>query len=558
MAEIKRLYDLSFPLEELHPNERIKHESRSLRGTLKESLLDPITAGLPSEADQQIIKFHGIYQERDRDLDQERRRKKLEPAYEFMLRIRLPAGVCTPKQWLQLDRIAREFGRGTLKLTTRETFEIHGILKWNLKRAIQALAEVELDSRSACGDVNRNVIATSHPFRSPLHRELYELAATLSRHLLPKTRAYFEVWLDGEPVAKEEREPLYGTTYLPRKFKIALALPPDNDVDLFAHDLGFIAIVEGEEIVGYNVAVGGGMGKSYDREDTYPRLADVIGFVPKGKVLEVAEQVVAIQRDFGNRKDRQRARLKYTIDTHGLEWFVGELEGRLGFRLEKPKPFEFLYRGDRFGWEERGGLYHYTLRVEGGRIGGPLLDALCEIASLHLGLFCVTPNQNLVIAAVPEGERSRIEALLVKHRLEELNDVSPTRRAAIACTAFPTCNLAMAEAERYLPDFLSKMEALLDRLGLAREEFSLRISGCPNGCARPYLAEIALTGRAPGKYDLYLGGDSVGRRLAKPYLVNVGEAEILKALEPLLQRFARERRPGERFGDFLISRGIVS
>jgi len=375
---------------------------------------------------------------------------------------------------------------------------------------------------------------------------------------LPRTGAYFEIWLDRERLAGgRDEEPIYGPTYLPRKFKIALALPPDNDVDLFAQDLGFIAICQGSEIVGYNVAVGGGMGQSYDREDTYPRLADVIGFVPKDRALDVAEKVVTIQRDYGNRKDRQRARLKYTIDTHGLDWFVEELERRLGFPLGEPRPFEFRSRRDPFGWEVCGELCHYTLYIDAGRIGGELLDGLREIAEIHRGYFCVTPNQNLVIAAIPPEERPRIEAAIAKHRLDRLNQVLPARQVSIACVALPTCNLAMAEAERYFPAFMERLEARLRQTGLEREEITVRITGCPNGCARPYVAEIALTGRAPGKYNLYLGGDGVGRRLAKLYLENVGEAEILQALGQILQRYAEERLPGERFGDFLIRRKIV-
>ncbi|GAB6068364.1 assimilatory sulfite reductase (NADPH) hemoprotein subunit [Methylothermus subterraneus] len=552
---LKRDADLSQPLEKLHPNEKIKHQSRYLRGTLAEGLEDRITAGFPEEADRQLLKFHGIYQEENRDLRQERRQKRLEPAYEFMVRLRLPGGVATPKQWLALTELAQRYGNGSLRLTTRQTFQFHGVLKWHLKPLIQGVCAVRLDSLAACGDVNRNVIATADPFRSNVHFKVWQLARNLSEHLLPKTRAYFEIWLDGEKLAegpKGEEEPIYGTTYLPRKFKIALAVPPDNDVDVFAHDLGFIAIVEDGEIAGFNVTVGGGMGRTDGDPATYPRLGEVIGSCRPEQVIQVAEAVVSIQRDFGNRQNRSRARLKYTLDVHGRDWFVGELEKRLGFALAAARPFVFTRRTDPFGWfQGQDGKWHYGLYVECGRIQGERLRALARIAEEFTGYFCLTCNQNLILAGIEERDRPRLEPLL--EELGSCRQESPSRRASLACVALPTCNLAMAEAERYFPRFMERFEQLLNSYGLQEEAITVRISGCPNGCARPYLAEIGLSGRAPGKYNLYLGGG--GDRLATLYLENIDETRIFAVLSRCLQQYASERQDGEGFGEFLVRSG---
>lgn len=554
---LKRDADLSQPLEKLHPNEKIKHESRGLRGTIAAGLEDRITAGLPLEADRQLLKFHGIYQEEDRDLRQERRQKRLEPAYEFMVRLRLPGGVCTPKQWLKLDELAQRYGNGTLRLTTRQTFQFHGVLKWNLRNLIQGLHEVRLDSIAACGDVNRNVIATANPFRSAVHQKVWQLAKDISTYLLPKTRAYFEIWLNGEKLAegpKGEEEPLYGRTYLPRKFKIALAVPPDNDVDVFAHDLGFIAVVEAGRLMGFNVSVGGGMGRTDGDPATYPRLGEVIGFCLPEQVVQVAEAVVAVQRDFGNRQNRSRARLKYTLDVHGSEWFAAELEKRLGWKLAAPRPVVFTRRTDPFGWVQgEDGKWHYGLYIECGRVKGELMRALRIVAQELSGYFCLTCNQNLILAGIEEGDLPRMERLLDELGLTGKH--SSSRCASLACVALPTCNLAMAEAERYFPRFMERFEQLLKSYGLGDETITVRISGCPNGCARPYLAEIGLSGRAPGKYNLYLGGSPRGDRLAALYLENIDETRIFGVLSRCLQQYAGERQNGESFGDFLARIG---
>jgi sulfite reductase (NADPH) hemoprotein beta-component len=550
-------------MTEFTPIERVKTESRLLRGTLVESLADPLTGAI-REDDTALIKFHGSYQQDDRDQRDERRRQKLEPAYSFMIRTRLPGGVCTPAQWLALDGIATCYGNATLRLTTRQAFQFHGVIKTELKTAMVAINATLIDTIAACGDVNRNVLASANPVESRAHATVNEWANRLSEHLLPHTRAYHEIWLDGAKVGgSPEIEPIYGPSYLPRKFKAAIVVPPVNDVDIFAHDLGFIAIMDDGELAGFNVTVGGGMGTTHGEAATYPRLADVIGFVRPGRVLAVAEAVVTAQRDFGDRTNRRHARLKYTIDDRGLDWFVAEITRRQGFALDPARPFEFTTSGDRFGWTAgHDGRWHLTLRIESGRIAdtakGATLTGLREIARVHRGDFRLTPNQNLVIANVEPSERAFIDALVVRHGLDAHARTTPLHRDALACVALPTCSLAMAEAERYLPSLVREVEARLAAHGLREEPITLRITGCPNGCARPYLAEIALIGKAPGRYNLYLGGDGRGQRLNALHRQNVDETEILGALDSAFARFAVEREPGERFGDYTWRVGLVS
>ena len=549
-------------MSELSPVERIKRDSRLLRGTLAESLTDPLTGAI-REDDTVLVKFHGSYQQDDRDLREERRRQKLEPAYSFMIRTRLPGGVCTPEQWLALDEIARRHANGTLRITTRQAFQFHGVIKTELKATMAAINASLIDTIAACGDVNRNVLASANPVESRAHATVCGWAKRLSEHLLPRTRAYHEIWLDGEKVAgTEEVEPIYGPTYLPRKFKAAIVVPPVNDVDVLAHDLGFIAIVEDGELQGFNLTVGGGLGATHGDPTTYPRIADVVGFLTPDQLLTVAEAVVTTQRDFGNRAVRKHARLKYTIDERGLDWFVGEITRRQGFALEPPRPFEFTSSGDRFGWVEGyDGRWHLTLRIEAGRVAdtdeSKRLTGLREIAKVHRGDFRLTPNQNLIIANVERSARQFIDALVVRYGLDEHARVTAVRRDALACVALPTCPLAMAEAERYLPGFGRAVERLLESHGLREEPLVLRITGCPNGCARPYLAEVALVGKAPGRYNLHLGGDGRGQRLNVMYLENVDEPTILAALDAAFARWTAERLPGERFGDFAWRAGLV-
>ncbi|MCP3145021.1 assimilatory sulfite reductase (NADPH) hemoprotein subunit [Pyxidicoccus xibeiensis] len=546
------------PLTEV---EHIKTQSRLLRGTLAESLVDPVTGAIAPQ-DTALIKFHGSYQQDDRDVREERRQQKLEPDYSFMLRTRLPGGVATPAQWLALDALAREFANHTLRITTRQAFQLHGVIKDNLKPTIARINQALMDTLAACGDVNRNVMCNPNPVDSRVHETVYRWAVRISEHLLPRTRAYYEVWMGDEKVGGVEEEPIYGPTYLPRKFKAAVAVPPLNDVDVFAQDLGFIAILEGGELVGFNVSVGGGMGATHGDAATYPRLADVLGFIPPEKTLQVAEEVVKMHRDFGDRTSRKHARLKYVLEERGVPWFTAELEKRLGFTLGPARPFAFEHNGDRFGWTEgHDGKWHLTLHLDSGRVadrpGATHLTGLREIAHVHQGDFRLTGNQNLIIAGVPAAERARIDALVAKHGLDGFRTASPLRRNALACVALPTCGLAMAEAERYLPDFVQRVEARLVAHGLLDANLLLRITGCPNGCARPYLAEVALVGKAPGRYNLHLGGDARGQRLNHLYRENIDEAGILAALEPLFAQYARERKQGEGFGDFVVRAGHV-
>jgi sulfite reductase (NADPH) hemoprotein beta-component len=538
--------------------ETIKVNSRYLRGDVLQELADPVTGGV-SENARQILKFHGTYLQDDRDLRTERQRQKLEPAYQFMVRIRAPGGIVTPKQWLSIDSLAESHADGSIRLTTRQAIQLHGVLKRHLKETIAAVNRTLLSTLAACGDVNRNVMCSPNPYESALHAEVYAWCVRLSEHLAPRTRAYYEIWLDDVKVvdSRQDEEPLYGARYLPRKFKIAIAVPPSNDVDVFAHDLGFIAIAGEGRLAGFNVTVGGGMGWTYGERGTYPEIGTVIGFCRPEDVIPVAEQVVTIQRDFGDRSDRKRARLKYTIADRGLEWFDGQLTSRLGYRLEEPRPFRFTGTGDRFGWTDGiNGCSHLTLFVENGRIRGRFREGLRVLAQVHDGDFRLTPNQNLIVGNISPRKRSEVEAIVREYGLER-PDLTPVRKRALACVALPTCGLAMAEAERYLPKLLGEVERLMAAAGIEREEITVRMSGCPNGCSRPYLAEIGFTGKAPGKYNLYLGGSVAGERLNCLYRENIGEDQILAALAPILQHYAREHLPDERFGDFVIRAGYV-
>jgi sulfite reductase (NADPH) hemoprotein beta-component len=546
-------------MSELSRNERIKEASAYLRGTLADGLAKAETGAI-AEDDQQLVKFHGMYLQDDRDLRPERTRKKLEKAFSFMVRLRIPAGVCTPAQWLQLDRIARDYANQSLRLTTRQTFQFHGVIKSNLKRTMQAIDAALLDTIAACGDVNRNVLSASNPHRSEVHAAAYELAKRISEHLLPKTDAYREIWLDGEKIVGGEEEvvePIYGRTYLPRKFKIVVAVPPDNDVDVFAQDLGFIAILDkAGGLDGWNVTVGGGMGMTHGEPDTYPRTADVMAFCTPEDALAVAEAVVTVQRDWGDRTSRKHARLKYTIEDRGLAAFRAEVERRIGKPLEDPRRFVFASNGDRYGWVEgENGLWHLTLFVENGRLrdipGGPqLLTGLRRIAEMHDGEFRCTANQNVIVANVRPENRAAVDALVAEHGLT--SEATALRRNAMACVALPTCGLALAESERYLPTLVTALEGRLAAHDLSRDEITIRMTGCPNGCARPYISEIGLVGKGPGRYNLYLGGAFDGSRLSKLYAEDLEHDGIVAALDPLFAAYAKRRRKGERFGDFLI------
>lgn len=540
--------------------ERLKKESNYLRGTIAEDLHDGLTGGFTGD-NFLLIRFHGMYQQDDRDIRAERAEQKLEPRHAMMLRCRLPGGIMTPKQWLGIDKFAEDNTLyGSIRLTNRQTFQFHGILKGNVKPAHQMLHEVGLDALATANDVNRNVLCSSNPVESELHQEAYEWAKKLSEHLLPQTRAYAEIWLDQEKVATTDKEPILGETYLPRKFKTTVVVPPHNDVDLHANDLNFIAIAENGKLIGFNLLVGGGLSIDHGNKATYARTASEFGYLPVEKILDVAEAVVTTQRDWGNRTDRKNAKTKYTLERVGVETFKQEVERRAGITFEPIRPYEFTTRGDRFGWVK--GIddkWHLTLFIENGRIldypGRPLKTGLAEIAKIHQGDFRLTANQNLIVAGVPEAQKQAIERLARDHGLME--NVTAQRENSMACVAFPTCPLAMAEAERFLPEFVTRVEGLMNAHGVGDEHIVLRVTGCPNGCGRALLAEVGLVGKAPGRYNLHLGGNRIGTRVPRMYRENITEDEILATLDELLGRWSAEREAGEGFGDFTIRAGVV-
>jgi len=553
-----RSCDISQPLERLSPDESLKAESDYLRGTIALGLLDRITSAVPGN-DIKLMKFHGIYEQDDREVRDERRRQKLEPAYQFMIRVRLPGGICTTERWLKISELACAHGNETLRMTTRQTFQFHWVLKQNIVPVIRGLHEVLLDTVAACGDDSRGVMATVNPQFPALQAELAALAKTVSDHVIPKTRAYHEIWYGEERIASSEpEEPFYGPTYMPRKFKIGFVIPPNNDIDIYAQDLGYIAIVGKDgKIEGFNVAIGGGMGRTDKAPHTYPRTASVIGFITPDRLIPVTEAVMGVQRDYGNRADRSRARFKYTIDDKGLDWIKLAIEDRAG-PLESARPYDFTSNADIYGWiESDDGFHHFTLFIENGRLSRDMLDKIARIAHVHKGHFRLTPNQNLMIANVATADKPEIEALLRETGLIAFNERSVLRLNSMACVALPTCGLAMADSERYLPDLITKIEGILTRYNLHNEPITLRMTGCPNGCSRPFIAEIGLTGRAPGKYNLYLGGGFHGQRLNRLYRENIGEPAILEALNEILGRYAKERLPDEHFGDFTIRAGII-
>ena len=547
----------------LSDNERLKAQSNHLRGTIVEDLSNDITGGFVAD-NFQLIRFHGMYQQDDRDIRAERAKQKLEPLHNVMLRARLPGGVITPEQWLVIDKFATDKTiYGSIRLTTRQTFQFHGVLKPNVKLMHQTLHSTGIDSIATAGDVNRNVLCTSNPVESELHKEAWDWAVKISEHLLPKTNAYAEIWLDGEKVeSTEEEEPILGDNYLPRKFKTTVVIPPHNDIDVHANDLNFVAIAENNKLIGFNVLVGGGLAMTHGDHSTFPRKADDFGFIPLDKTLDVAAAVVSTQRDWGNRVNRKNAKTKYTLERVGVDTFKEEVESRAKVKFGQSKPYEFTSRGDRFGWVEGiDGKHHLTLFIENGRIldypGKTLKTGCAEIAKIHQGDFRLTANQNLIVAGVSNDQKEIIESLAIKHGLMEA-DTSNQRKDSMACVALPTCPLAMAEAERYLPSAVTELEAILSKHGLENESIIYRITGCPNGCGRAMLAEIGLVGKGPNKYNLHLGGNREGTRIPKMYKENILDTEIMTILDELIGRWAKEREASESFGDFVIRVGVIA
>jgi len=546
--------------ENLSSIEKIKTASDGLRGTLKESLSDELTGAI-REDDQALIKFHGMYQQDDRDRREERAEKKLDRLYSFMIRLRLPGGFLLSEQWIAMHEIAGENSTGVIKITTRQTIQLHGIFKSKIKPTIKAFNAAKLDSIATCGDINRNVLCSSNPKQSPIHQQIFSYAGKISKMLMPKTKAYYEIWLDEEKIVdkKDEEDALYQDRYMPRKFKIAIAIPPNNDVDVFGNDIGLIAIIENEKLLGFNIAIGGGLSTTHGFAETYARLATVIGFVDsEEKTLKAIYGILTVQRDHGNRSDRKLARLKYTIDRLGVDWFKAEVEKRLGFKFEEAKPFTFTSRKDFFGWEQnQDGLWYYTVFTENGRVLDDeklaLKSALLEVAKTGKVTFRFTANQNVIISDIKEEDKETINKILSDFKIIEHTDgASLVRKNSMACVAFPTCPLALAEAQRYLPSLISKIENLLDQYQLSDEDIIIRMTGCPNGCARSYIAEIGFVGTGPGKYNLHLGGDHEGMRLNKIYKESLDEPAILNELDKFFRDFKNERNTNESFGDYSL------
>ena len=550
-------------------NEDIKIQSNFLRGTIAEGLED-LTTGAISASDQQLTKFHGTYMQDDRDLRDQRKAQGMEPAYSFMIRCRLNGGVATPSQWLQMDAISSSYGNETMKLTTRQTFQFHGVIKTKLKPAMRGINKALMTTIAACGDVNRNVMCSTLPTKSAFHRDVHQISARISDHLLPSTTAYHEIWLKEDNDKKTkiagdavvDHEPLYGPTYLPRKFKITIAIPPHNDTDVYAHDIGLIAIRGSDgQLDGFNVLAGGGMGVTHNNKKTYPRTGSMMGYVSEDKVHIVCEKIMLVQRDNGDRKNRKHARLKYTIDDMGVDNFRQKVEELLGYKFGEPRHFEFKSNIDTFGWQsDELGMNHFTFFIENGRVEDtadfPMKTGLREIAKLHRGEFRLTGNQHLCLSGIHNNDMEQIKGMMRQYKLDNVQ-FSGLRLSSSACVAFPTCGLAMAESERYLPELITKLETCLEENGLRQDSIVLRMTGCPNGCARPWLAEVAFVGKAYGAYNMYLGGGYHGQRLNKLFRSSIGEEEILDIMKPLLKRYAQERQEGERFGDFTIRIGMI-
>ncbi len=542
------------PIKLTH-NEDIKAAVPTLAGMIAATLKD---AGADhfSEDDNQFLKFHGSYQQDDRDL------RKTGKKYIMMVRSRIPGGVMTARQWRVFDLLATAYGNNTLRITTRQTIQFHGILKSGLRAVIQGINESLLSTLAACGDVNRNVLAPPTPAHTPVRKAVYQDCVRVADALRPQTRAYHAIWIDGvqlnldDPANKDFVDPLYGKTYLPRKFKVAFAIPPSNDTDIFTNDIGLIAIVENDRLAGYNLAVGGGMGRTHNNEATYPRLADVLGFIPPEKIVDVARAVLTVHRDFGDRTDRKHARLKYVVQERGADWTRAEVEKRAGFRLEPARPFKFTSTGDVYGWHRAADeKWFLTVYVETGRVkdveGRRLKTALCQVAEKFPHLeFRLSTNQNIILANIPKSDKTGINTLLAEHGVKTENQAGVLHAAAMACPALPTCGLALAESERMLPGLIDRIEKLCAEVGLAGQEIIIRSTGCPNGCARPYTAEIAFVGKAPGRYQVWLGGDTAGTRLNRVWKDMMKETDIETEFRPVLARYAKERNHGERFGDW--------
>jgi sulfite reductase (ferredoxin) len=539
------------------PVEGIKEQSGQLRGTIALELLkDSDHFG---EQDKQLLKFHGSYQQEDRDARKNRSKDGVGKHYMFMVRCKIPGGRLTAAQYLAVDELAGKYGNGTLRFTTRQGIQLHGVLKGHLKETIAGINACLLTTLGACGDVERNVTCCPAPHHDGVHAQLQETAQVLAAHLAPRSRAYHEIWLNGRPIgdngATSDIEPLYGKVYLPRKFKTGLALPEDNCIDIHAQDLGLLAIVENGTLVGYNVLVGGGMGMSHGNAATFPYLAEPICYVPARAVVGAAEAVVKLFRDHGNRANRKRARIKYLVHDWGVERFREVLSEYVGAPLAEPRTVPVSGVDQHLGWREQGdGRFYYGISIENGRVKdeGPLRlrAALRTLIEQFRPELRITANQDLLLCGLDESARAAIERVLAEHGVRRPDQLSQVRRHSMACPAVPTCGLALTESERVLPGILDRFEAELARLGLEEETLTVRMTGCPNGCARPYQSDIGLVGRSGDKFTVFVGGRPLGDRLSFPFLDLVPQGQIVPVLTPLLECFKESRQPGEGFGDY--------
>lgn len=536
-------------------NEVLKDQIPTLAGNIAATLANPELDCFSAD-DEQFLKFHGIYQQDDRD------KRKIAKHYMMMIRGRIPGGVLSAAQYRVFDDLATQHGNNTLRVTTRQSIQFHGVVKSQLGPLMKKINAALVDTLAACGDVNRNVMAPVVPATTRARQQVYEDAKRVSEALLPQTKAYHSIWIEGvqlnleEPSNRNFEDPLYGKHYLPRKFKVAFVIPPYNDMDVFANCMGFIAIVEGDRLLGYNLVAGGGMGRSHGNAATYPRMGDVVGFFTPDQLVAVSKAVLTVHRDFGDRTDRKHARLKYVLEERGVDWFRGEVEKRAGIRLEPARPYAFQTQADQIGWHrDLNGRWFLGLWVDMGRIkdSGPhrMKSGLRAVADRFAGVeFRLTANQNVVVANVDDAGKEAITSILAEHGVRVANQASKMHLASMACPALPTCGLSLAESERYLPGLIDKIEVALAEAGVPDEEIYIRMTGCPNGCARPYMAEIGFVGKGPGRYQLWLGGNEASTRLNRVYKDLVKEAEIVPELKALFVRFAAERQPGERFGDW--------
>ena len=540
--------------DKLTHNEIIKDAIPTLAGNISATIDDPEAEKFDKD-DEQFLKFHGIYQQDDRDL------RKQGKKWMLMVRGRIPGGVMTSDQYKTFDNLATEYGNNTLRVTTRQSIQFHGILKSGVRHLIKSINDALLSTLAACGDVNRNVMAPPTPAYTPVREQVFEDSKRVMEAPTPQTKAYHSIWIDGVQLDLEDEEnknfvdPLYGKTYLPRKFKAGFIVPPVNDIDVHTQCLGFIAIIEDGKLVGYNLTAGGGMGRSHNQQETYPRLADVIGFFTPEHLEKVSQAVLTVHRDFGDRTNRKHARLKYVLEEKGVEWFREQVEERAGIKFEPAREYTLEKQADLYDWHQAvDGKWFFGLFVESGRVkdanGANVKTALRQIADKYDIEFRLTANQNLILANVAEADKAGITEILTANGVKSENQASALHANAMACPALPTCGLSLAESERYLPGLIDRIENLLDEVGIGGEEIVIRMTGCPNGCARPYMAELGFVGRSPGAYQVWFGGNESSTRLNRVWKEKVKDADMETELRPVFERFAKERNEGERFGDW--------